>query len=208
MRTKLDIYSSEKLKDFFSNIVYNHDLNLTNINRLEDFHNSENLSVVFLDGTINVKENILERISKNENFIFVLDAQTTLEKFPIIKNKTLYAPLSVSRFLDMINNLRSTKTYTHKNIDLRNNIGTNRESYEKIYFTEAENLILLNLFHDKEINKKLLERNALKIKEDLNTSSIESHLNRIRKKLIKIKSNFTISSKDKIVCLEIINPDK
>ena len=95
-----------------------------------------------------------------------------------------------------------------KNIDLNNNLITNTKTKEKIYLTEAENLILSKLLNEKTINKKLLERDALHIKEDLNTSSMESHLNRIRKKLKKIDSDFSLSSKGSMVFLEIVNHDK
>ena len=64
------------------------------------------------------------------------------------------------------------------------------------------------IFKEKNVKKRILERDALQIRQDLNTSSMESHLNRIRKKLKKISSNFTISSKDKYVYLEITNQDK
>ena len=85
---------------------------------------------------------------------------------------------------------------------------TNTNTKEKNYLTHAENLILYKLFSEKTVNKKLLERDALNIKQDLNTSSIESHLNRIRKKLKKINSDFSVSSKNNNVFLEIINLDK
>ena len=97
---------------------------------------------------------------------------------------------------------------TFKNIDCNNNIATNNKTREKIYLTQAENLILSKLLNDKMVNKKLLERDTLHIKENINTSSMESHLNRIRKKLKKISSDFTVSSKDTNVFLEIINQDK
>ena len=83
-----------------------------------------------------------------------------------------------------------------------------KQSKEKNYLTQAENLILFKLFSEKSINKKSLERDVLDIKQDLNSSSIESHLNRIRKKLKKIHSDFSVSSKNNNVFLETINPDR
>ena len=118
------------------------------------------------------------------------------------------APLSISKFLDKINEIINKKKHIYRNIELNNNFITNTNTKEKIYLTQAENLILFKLFSEKNVNKKLLERDVLDIKQDLNTSSIESHLNRIRKKLKKINSDFSVSSKNNNVFLEIINLDK
>ena len=120
----------------------------------------------------------------------------------------MIAPLSISKFLDNINQIINKKKHAHRNIELNNNFITNKNTKEKNHLTQAESLILFKLFSEKSINKKLLERDVLDIKQDLNTSSIESHLNRIRKKLKKIDSDFSISSKNNNICLEIINPDK
>ena len=100
------------------------------------------------------------------------------------------------------------KKHAHRNIELNNNFITNTNTKEKNYLTQAENLILYKLFSERVVNKKLLERDVLEIKQDLNTSSIESHLNRIRKKLKKINSDFSVTSKNNNVFLEIVNPDK
>ena len=110
--------------------------------------------------------------------------------------------------VDVINNIVNTKKYTFNNIEFCNHLITNKKSNEKIHLTQAESLILLKLFKEKNVKKKLIERDVLEIKQELNTSSMDSHLNRIRKKLKKINSNFTISSKDKYVFLEIINLNK
>ena len=62
--------------------------------------------------------------------------------------------------------------------------------------------VLIVQFSFSFIKKKLLERGVLDIKQDLNTSSIESHLNRIRKKLKKINSDFSVFSKNSNIFLE------
>ena len=109
--------------------------------------------------------------------------------------------------VDVINNFINTRKHTFANIELNNNSATNTKTNQKIDLTQAENHILLKLFKEQNLKKRTLERDVLQIKKDLNTSSMESHLNRIRKKLKKIKSHFTISSKDKYICLEVISQD-
>ena len=208
MKTKLEIFSSEKLQNFFANLESFFDISLKSLDDLKDCHDPKNLSIVFFEDKDFVEDKILKNILHNENFIVVSKEHPEFEKLSKGLNKNITTPLSISKFLDKVNQIINQKKLTFKNIDFNNNIATNNKTKEKIYLTQAESLILSKLFNEKVVNKKLLERDALHIKEDLNTSSIESHLNRIRKKLKKINSDFTVSSKDNNVFLEIINQDK
>ena len=139
---------------------------------------------------------LLNNILLNENFIFIYKELSMFEKSSLDLKKNMIAPLSISKFLDKINEIINKKKHAYRNIELNNNFITNTNTKEKNYLTQAENLILYKLFSEKNVNKKLLERDVLDIKQDLNTSSIESHLNRIRKKLKKINSDFSVSSKN------------
>ena len=207
MKTKVEIFSSQKLKNFFINLGYLFDINLKDFDELEG-DNSTNLSIVFFDDQNFVDKKTLNSILLNENFIFVYKESSVLEKTYIDLKKNMVAPLSISKFLDKINETINKKKYAFRNIELNNNFITNTKTKEKNHLTHAENLILYKLFNEKTVNKKLLETDVLDIKQDLNTSSIESHLNRIRKKLKKINSDFSVSSKNNNVLLEIINQDK
>lgn len=131
-----------------------------------------------------------------------------IEKLSLDLKKNMIAPLSISKFLDKISETINKKKHAYKNIELDNNFITNTSTQEKNYLTQAENLILVKLLSEKNVNKKLLERDVLNIKQDLNTSSIESHLNRIRKKLKTINSDFSIFSKNNNVYLDLISLDK
>ena len=208
MKTKLEIFSSEKLQNFFVNLDSLFDINLKNLDDLKDCHDTKNLSIVFFEDKDFVEEKILKNVLHNENFIFISKEHSAFDKFSKGLKKNITPPLSISKFLDKVNQIINQKKLTYKNIDFNNNVATNNKTNEKIYLTQAENLILSKLLNEKVVNKKSLERDALHIKEDLNTSSIESHLNRIRKKLKKINSVFTVASKDNNVFLEIINQDK
>ncbi len=208
MKTKLEIFSSEKLKFFFTNLSSLYDISHKTHNDLKDFYNSKHLSIVFFENENFVEEKILKKILQNENFFFVSKEYSAFEKLSKDFKKKITPPLSISKFLDKVNEIINQKKITFKNIDFNNNVATNNITKEKIYLTQAENLILSKLLNEKNVNKKLLEREALQIKENLNTSSMESHLNRIRKKLKTIRSDFTVSSKENIVFLEAINQDK
>lgn len=208
MKTKIEIFSSRKIKNFFINLKSLFDITLKDLDELADCYNSKNFSIAFYDYQGFVDQKVLNRVLLNENFILVYTESSMFEKTSLGLKKNIIAPLPISRFLDMINETINKKKHVYGNTELNNNFITNTNSKEKNYLTQAENLILFKLFSEKSINKKSLERDVLGIKQDLNSSSIESHLNRIRKKLKKIHSDFSVSSKNNNVFLETINPDK
>jgi len=208
MKTKVEIFSSQKLKNFFINLDSLFDVSLKSFDELAVCSNSTNLSIVFFDHQDFADEKTLNSILLNESFIFVYKESSMFEKPSLNLKKNMIAPLSISKFLDKINEIINKKKHVFRNIELNNNFVTNINTKEKKYLTHAENSILYKLFSEKTVNKKLLERDVLDIRQDLNTSSIESHINRIRKKLKKINSDFYVSSKNNNVFLEIINQDK
>ena len=205
MKTKIEIFSTEELKNFFKNLNEFFDLSVKSFEELKTTQDKKNLSIVFLDNDKAVSEKTIKKIYKNENFIFVSKDFSVFQKFSLNKKNTLISPFSINKFIDTINNFINTTKHTFTNIELNNNLATNTETNQTIDLTQAESHILLKLFKEKNVKKRTLERDVLQIKQDLNTSSMESHLNRIRKKLKKISSSFTISSKEKIVFLELIN---
>jgi len=207
MKSKLEIFSKDGLRNFFTNLDELFDISIKRPEELETFRDKKNLSIVFLDSQNTVSEKTIKKIHKDENFIFVCRDFSVFQKFSLNQKNTFISPLSINKLVDTINNFINTKKHTFKNIELNNNLVSNIKTNEKTDLTQAENQILLKLFKEKNVKKRTLERDVLQIKEDLNTSSMESHLNRIRKKLKYINSEFTISSKDKYVYLEIINQD-
>ena len=208
MKTRLEIFSTDKLKKFFSNLDEFFHINIIDFAELKNYHNTNCLKLVFLDEESFIAKKIEKNIFENENLIFICKDFSVYQKFSLNEKNALISPVAINKLIDVVNNFINTRIYSFMNIELKNHTITNTKTNEKIYLTEAENYILVKLFNEKNVKKTLLERDALQIKQQLNTSSMESHLNRIRKKLKKITSHFTILSRDNRVYLEIINQDK
>ena len=208
MKTKIDIYSSENLKYFFLSLDNFFDINLKNYESLHESGDKKNLSIVFVDDHTESFLELLKEISKNENFIFVCADYSIFQKSELKKDNSLISPFSLNKLVDFINNFVNKRKYIFNEIQLYNQTIINMKNKNHISLTYAENLIVLKLFKEKKIKKKLLVRDVLEIKHELNTSSMESHLNRIRKKLKKIKSNLSIFSRDNEVFIGLANPDK
>ena len=204
MKNKIQILSTEKLQNFFSNFENLFDIDVKINEQEKTLYNHKGLLLVFLSENNLISKNIIKKLCKNENVLFVCKDHSALEKLSQEKQNTLVCPISINKLIDAINNMINFTKHIFGNIELKNNSVKNINTNIFVDLTEAENHILLKLFKDHSVKKKLIERDVLKIKEGLNTSSTESHLNRIRKKLKKIDAKFTIASKDKCVSLDTL----
>jgi len=92
--------------------------------------------------------------------------------------------------------------FVFKDIHIYGEKITNPSLDLSLLLTPLEKEILIFVCENKEIKKTALLENVLKIKTDIETKTIESHLTRIRKKLLSIKSEIQISLKDDTVYLE------
>ena len=90
MKTKVEIFSSKKLKNFFINLDSLFDLSLKGLDELESGYNSKNLSIVFFDNQDCVGEKILNNILLNENFIFIYKELSMFEKTSLDLKKNFH----------------------------------------------------------------------------------------------------------------------
>jgi len=77
----------------------------------------------------------------------------------------------------------------------------NKKTEKEIFLTNLEKKILIMLIDKVKIEKNFLLEVVLNIKKETETKTLESHLTRIRSKLLKINSNLKILSKENKVFL-------
>ena len=204
MKTKIEIFANKELHNFFLNLDKFFEINFCDYSTLEKSDHQNNVSIVFVENHDRISEKVIKRISQNENFVILFRDLDLFQKFCLNKNNSISSPVSINKFIDILNSVIFKKNHVFQNVKLNNYAVSNLKTDEKKHLTQAENFILLKLFAETRVKKRNLERDALHIKQEINTSSTESHLNRIRKKLKAVSSNFTISSKDGYVYLEVI----
>ena len=71
------------------------------------------------------------------------------------------------------------------------------------YLTKIELEILKHLIRTKETSKNYVKENILKIKSNIETNSLESHLTRIRKKMNKVNTAVKIQTKNEKLSITI-----
>ena len=115
----------------------------------------------------------------------------------------LYGPIRIKKFFDTIRMCFLSKTIFYKDLKIVGEKIFNLELKLFCTLTYLEKEILTKLIEKKEINRDYFLEEILKIKKNIETKTIESHLTRIRKKLLSIKSKITITSKEDKFYLEV-----
>lgn len=135
---------------------------------------------------------------KNNVIIFCLK-RIDLKESEHLNIKIFSEKTNINKIRDEITTFFVSKTFVYKDIKILEEKIINTKANKEAFLTSPEKDILILLFEKKKIEKKFLLENVLKLRKDTETKTIESHLTRIRKKLININSQIEIISKDNTV---------
>lgn len=145
-----------------------------------------------------IKNNLLTNNFKtflNENFkkslneiIFFIPKLYSKYDFDLKFNK-IYYPLKFSEFENAILKYLKKQMKIFKNLELINdNILLNNSNKKQIHLTEIEAKIILLLIKNKIVHKNTINKKALNQSSLIDSKSLESHLYRLRRKLLKLDS--------------------
>lgn len=129
------------------------------------------------------------------NLIFFLPKVS--KKFLNISNKIIFYPIKITSFEKKIFFYLNQSEIIFNNLILKNNILKNNINNEELYLTESETKIMKLIFLNKKISKDEIKNDVLNLKPEVETTTMETHLSRLRKKLLSINSGFSIISDDK-----------
>ena len=201
MKDVIYLYSENSLLNIIHEILLEYSivpLTLDEINNM-NFKNN-NVLIVSKNNPINeIKESFL--LSNNVVF-FLPNKQISFDETKTHNANFFYGQSSVKKFFDEIKTYFIAKTLVLKNTELFAEKITNIDLGLSVLLTPLENKILIVLFENKKIERDYLLEEILKIKKNIETKTIESHLTRIRRKLLRIESEIQIKSKDDIFYLQ------
>jgi len=193
---QITIYSNLENNNFFRQIFTNYKIEINPISLLFNNEKKTNEGIIFYN-TNNQKTNYDFKILKN-NYLLVSNSQKKIsglsENITVIK-----PPISINQIINYINNFLLTKKIEFKEIIIINKKLINNYNNKSSLLTDIEFEILSSLIQKKECSKEFIKKNILKIKTDIKTNSIDSHLTRIRKKLESINTSLIIRSKNDII---------
>ena len=158
----------------------------------------EDDKIVFIDNKAGEKFylNIINNLKNHGNFKTILLIPTKLNNVNVEKNIiTIFYPINIRLFEEKIQNLLKNKPLSFNHLTIINdNFLLNNVNGQKIFLTEIELKILKLFFSKITLEKNLLKSKILKLQNNIETKSLESHFSRIRKKISKIDGDIEIMS--------------
>jgi len=145
-----------------------------------------------------LKENFLindfkKKLKKNISFFSVSSCLLLSKKYSQIdldiNTNIIYYPIRFINFENILLKNFKRQKILFKNLELMNNGSLfNNDNKKHAYLTEIESQFILLLFENDIVDKEVLNRDVLNQSPLVDSKSLESHLYRLRNKVIKIDS--------------------
>ena len=200
MKHRINIYSNIILKNFLTSLLFEYELKFKKLDSIEKKQTNIFANVIIIS---NNKDLDSINFNKLGDDFLVISNLKKINSFQNKNTKFINSPLSINNIRNSIENfIQNLKIKFHDIcIDKEKLINLNNKFH--CYLTKAELEILSFLIREKETSKNFIKENILNIKSDIETNSLESHLTRIRKKMIKIKTTVKIQSKSEKLLITI-----
>tara|TARA_Y200000002_G_C22641457_1_gene647177 strand:+ start:866 stop:1384 length:519 start_codon:yes stop_codon:yes gene_type:complete len=153
---------------------------------------NSNPNIIILNDKNNL--NTLEFEKIDDNFLVLSNLKNTKPIFNK-KIKILNLPASINYIKNSVENFLENFKVQFHDILIVNEKLKNTKNDLSCRLTKAEADILSYLIREKEADKNFIKENILKIKTNVQTNSLESHLTRIRKKMTQVDTVVNIQSK-------------
>ncbi len=197
MKNRLNIFSNNNVKNFLNTIFSQYELVFRKLETIKYNSKISQGNIIIINN--NKEIDLVDFKSLGENYLIIsglnnenLNSDSSL--------KLLKTPAPVNLIKNRIDNFVQNLKFQFHDISIENEKLTNLKNKSFCYLTKSELDILTFLISEKETSKDHIKENILKIKSDVETNSLESHLTRIRKKMNKIKTIVKIQTKsDKLL---------
>ena len=158
-----------------------------NFSKIKNFKDQNKLFIIrdyFSNTDLN---NFLKKyssfISKNSSLLL----PTKFAKYDYKSYNLIYYPLNIQNFENsLIKFFQPTNSFFENLVLKNNNILYNKINKKHTHLTEIESKIILLLFKKTNVQKSTLNTKVLNQSPLIDSKSLESHLYRLRKKLLKV----------------------
>ena len=192
MKKIITIYSNIVNKNLFDQLFTNYQKVYKNLEDLKKNTYENEVGLIFLN------DNFIKNQIKSKNFI---------KNFVIISSdnhlgeNTLKPPVDISTLKKSIKKIFDKNKNKNTEIEIIYQKIINKNNNKSVHLTNIEEQILQSLIENNKVKRKYIKENILNIKGNLETNSLDSHLTRIRKKLISANVNLKIISKNDMIFL-------
>ena len=197
MKNGLNIFCNNNIKNFLFSFLSDYELTIMKLDQIKD----------------NIQVSQANIIIISNNNIDLRDCGKLIDNCLIISNlknlnfnnksNILNCPLSINHLKNRIEHFVQNLKVQFHDLYLYNEKLINLNNDNFCYLTKIELEILTYLIRRKETSKNFIKENILKIKSNIETNSLESHLSRIRKKINTLKSKVKIKTKNEKLLITI-----
>ena len=198
MKNKINIFSDKKIKFFLSQLFSDHELFFFDLSEVQKNLENTKTNIVFIND--NESKISIDFKKLSNNFLILSNMKNQNLK---TNNQLIKTPTSINHIKTLVENFLENIKISFHDITIINEKMTNINNNSFCYLTKLESEILSFLIIEKKSTKKYIQENILSIKSTIQTSSLDSHLTRIRKKINQIDSNIKIHSKSEKLLITI-----
>ncbi len=198
MKNKINIFSDKKIKNFLEEFFDEFELTVMDFTEIEKIFDKTGTNILFLNNISNLKLTNFKNLNDNCLILSKLNKKNFNQNSKLIKT-----PASINYIKASIESFVENLSIQFYDISIINEKLTNIKNNSFCYLTKLESEILSHLIKEKESSKNYIKENILKIKSSIQTNSLDSHLTRIRKKMIKIKTSVKLQSKGEKLLIKI-----
>ena len=190
MKNRLNIFCNNNIKNFLPYFLSDYELTIMKLDQIKDNIQASQANIIIIS---NNDIDIRDYGKLSDNCLII----SNLKKLNFNnKSNILNSPLSINHLKNRIEHFVQNLKVQFHDLSLYNDKLINLNNDNFCYLTKIELEILTYLIRNKETSKNFIKENILKIKSNIETNSLESHLSRIRKKMNAIKTKVKIQTKN------------
>ena len=197
MKNELNIFCNNNIKNFLLSLLSDYELTIMKLDLIKDNIQVSQANIIFISNN-DFDHRDYSKLSDNCLIISNLKNLNFNNKSNILNS-----PLSINHLKNRIEHFVQNIKVQFHDLSLYNDKLINLNNDNFCYLTKIELEILTYLIRNKETSKNFIKENILKIKSNIETNSLESHLSRIRKKINTIKSRVKIQTKNEKLLITI-----
>ena len=200
MKKKINIFYNNNINDFIRTFLFEYELTFLKLEDINYKEQSDNLNIIIISNENDANKINFENI--NDNYLIISNLINKKLNF-INKQQLLNIPTTINNIKSKIESFSQNLKVSFHDISIDNEKLTNLKNNSFCYLTKVELEILSCIIKNKEISKGFIKENILKIKPNIETNSLESHLTRIRKKMNEIKTTVKIQTRNEKLLITI-----
>ena len=200
MKNNLIIFSNNKVNNFLIEFLSTYQLTFLKLEEIDYTEEFTKAKIIIINNDKDCDKINFEKLNAN----YLILSNLIIKNFNLKNSlQLLKTPVSANNIKNKIENFFQNLKINFHDISIKNEILTNLKNNSFCYLTKIELEILTCLVKEKETSKKFIRENILKIKSNIETNSLESHLTRIRKKLTEIQTGVKIKTRDEKLIITI-----